>query len=104
MSASRRTSSSRFLAYCLQVTLKARLKPLAGGLTARAVLEKFAAMQMLDVHLPTTDGRELVLTRHTEPDADLRLLLAHMKLDLPAQPPPKIVASPAAQPVPAVLV
>ena len=47
-------------------------------------------MQMLDVHLPTTDGRELVLTRHTEPDADLRLLLAHMKLNLPAQPPPKI--------------
>ena len=79
-----------FLAYCLQVTLKARLKPLAGGLTPRAVLEKFAAMQMLDVHLPTTDGRELVLTRHTEPDADLRLLLAHMKLNLPAQPPPKI--------------
>jgi hypothetical protein len=79
-----------FLAYCLQVTLKARLKPLASGLTPRAVLEKFAAMQMLDVHLPTTDGRELVLTRHTEPDADLRLLLAHMKLDLPAQPPPKI--------------
>jgi transposase len=79
-----------FLAYCLQVTLKAKLKPLAGGLTARAVLEKFAAVQMLDVHLPTTDGRELVLTRHTEPDADLRLLLAHMKLGLPAQPPPKI--------------
>jgi hypothetical protein len=82
-----------FLAYCLQVTLKARLKPLAGGLTPRAVLEKFAAVQMLDVHLPTTDGRELVLTRHTEPDADLRLLLAQMKLDLPAQPPPKIGAS-----------
>ena len=79
-----------FLAYCLQVTLKAKLKPLAGGLTPRAVLEKFAALQMLDVHLPTTDARELVLTRHTEPDADLRLLLAHMKLELPAQPPPKI--------------
>jgi transposase len=79
-----------FLAYCLQVTLKARLKPLAGGLTPRTVLEKFAAVQMLDVHLPTTDARELVLTRHTEPDADLRLLLAHMKLELPAQPPPKI--------------
>ncbi len=79
-----------FLAYCLQVTLKAKLKPLASGLTPRAVLEKFAAMQMLDVHLPTSDGRELVLTRHTEPDADLRLLLAHMKLNLPAQPPPKL--------------
>ena len=60
------------------------------GLTPRPVLEKFAAVQMLDVHLPTTDGRELVLTRHTEPDADLRRLLAHMKLNLPAQPPPRI--------------
>ncbi|MBL0122015.1 MAG: hypothetical protein IPP88_04565 [Betaproteobacteria bacterium] len=50
------------------------------------MLEKFVAMQMLDVHLPTTAGRDLVLTRHTEPDADLRLLLAHMKLNLPAQP------------------
>lgn len=79
-----------FLAYCLQVTLKAKIKPLAAGLTPRSVIEKFAAMQMLDVHLPTTDGRELVLTRHTEPDADLRLLLAHMKLSLPAQPLPKI--------------
>ncbi len=79
-----------FLAYCLQVTLKARLKLLAGGLTPRAVLEKFAAVQMLDVHLPTTDERELVLTRHTEPATDLRLLLAHMRLELPAQPPPKI--------------
>ena len=87
-----------FLAYCLQVTLKAKLKPLAGGLTPRAVLEKFAAMQMLDVHLPTTDARELVLTRHTEPDADLRLLLAQMKLSLPAQPPPKI-RTPHAEPI-----
>lgn len=72
------------------MTWKAKVKPLASGLTPRAVLEKFVAMQMLDVHLPTTAGRDLVLTRHTEPDADLRLLLAHMKLNLPAQPLPKI--------------
>ena len=58
--------------------------------TPRAVLEKFAAMQMLDVHLPTTDGCERVLTRHTESEADLRLLIAQMKLELPAQPPRKI--------------
>jgi transposase len=79
-----------FLAYCLQVTLKAKLKPLASGLTARSVLEKFAAVQMLDVHLPTTDGRELVLTRYSEPEKDLQLLLMRMKLVLPNQPPPKI--------------
>jgi hypothetical protein len=37
----------------LHVTLRARLRPLAPGLTPRAVLEKFAAIQMLDVHFPT---------------------------------------------------
>ena len=43
-----------------------RLRPLAGGLTPRAVLDKFAAIQMLDVHFPTTDGRTLILSRYTE--------------------------------------
>src|SRR6478735_7067406 len=46
-----------FMAYCLHVTLRARLKLLAGGLTPRAVLDKLSAIQMLDVHFPTTDGR-----------------------------------------------
>jgi hypothetical protein len=58
-------------------------------------LEKFAAMQMIDVHLPTTDGRELVLTRHTELEPELGLLLNKLRLELPAQPPPKITAAPA---------
>jgi hypothetical protein len=81
-----------FLAYCLQVTLRARLKPLASGLTARAILDKFAAVQMLDVHFPTTDGRTLILTRHTELNADRKLLVKQLKLDLPPQPPPRITA------------
>lgn len=59
-----------FLAYCLHVTLRARLRPLAGGLTPRAVLDKLAAIQMLDVHFPTTDGRRLILSRYTQPEAD----------------------------------
>ena len=63
-----------FIAYCVQVTLKQRLRALAGGLTPRSVLEKMAAIQMLDVHLPTTDGRTIVLSRYTEPDADRALL------------------------------
>src|SRR5690348_14134303 len=83
-----------FLAYCLHVTLARRLHALAPGLTPRSVLEKFAAMQMIDVHLPTTDGRELVLTRYTEPEPELSLLLNKLKLELPAQPPPKITAGP----------
>jgi transposase len=81
-----------FLAYCLQVTLKARLRRTASGLTPRAVLEKFAAVQMIDVHLPTTDGREIVMARHTQPEKDLQLLLDQLKLELPEQGPPKIQA------------
>lgn len=83
-----------FLAYCVQVTLNRRLRDLAPGLTARAVLEKFAAVQMLDVHLPTTDGRTVILTRYTQPEDDLRLLLQRLKLELPEQPPPRIDAPP----------
>lgn len=81
-----------FLAYCLHVTLGRRLRELAPGLTPRSVLEKFAAVQMIDVHVPTTDGRELFLTRYTQPETELKLLLQKLALDLPAQPPPKITA------------
>jgi transposase len=81
-----------FISYCLQVTLKQQAKQLAPGLTPRSILEKFSAIQMVDVHLPTTDGRYLILPRHTHPDRDLKLLLAQLKLTLPKQPPPRIVA------------
>jgi hypothetical protein len=84
-----------FLAYCLHVTLARRLHALAPGLTPRSVLEKFVAVQMIDVHLPTTDGRELLLSRYTEPEPELKLLLTKLKLELPGQPPPKITAAPA---------
>jgi Transposase DDE domain len=90
-----------FLAYCLHVTLRARLKPLAPGLTPRAVLDKFAAVQMLDVHFPTTDGRTLILRRYTELAADQRMLVQKLKLDLPPQPPPRITAPRKAAPAPA---
>jgi Transposase DDE domain len=82
-----------FMADCLQVTLRARLRPLAAGLTPRAVLEKFATLQMLDVHLPTTDGRTLILSRYTQPEADHQLLLEQLKLQLPPQPPPRLSSS-----------
>ena len=81
-----------FLAYCLHVTLRARLRPLAPGLTPRAVLDKFTAVQMLDVHFPTTDGRNLILRRYTELTADQKMLVQQLKLDLPPQPPPRISA------------
>ncbi len=82
-----------FLAYCLYVTLQRRLHALAPGLTARSALEKFAAVQMIDVHLPTTDGRELVLTRYTQPEPELQLLINQLKVQLPPQPPPRITAA-----------
>ena len=82
-----------FLACCLHVTLGRRLHGLAPGLTPRAVFDKCAAVQMIDVHIPTTDGRELQLTRYTQPEPDLRLLLQQLKLVLPEQPPPKITAA-----------
>ena len=82
-----------FLAYCLQVTLRSRLKALAPGLTPRAVFEKMANVQMLDVEFPTTDGRVLTLPRHTEPEPEVELLLERLKLTLPPQPKPRITAA-----------
>ena len=79
-----------FLAYCLQVTLKNRLQIHAPGLTATAVLEKLGTIQMIDVWIPTRDGRWLILPRYTQPAKDLQLLLEQIHLNLPSQPPPRI--------------
>ncbi len=79
-----------FLAYCLHVHLRARLQALASGLTPRSLLEKFAAIQMLDVHFPTTDGRELVFARYTQPEKDHKMLLSQLGWELPPQSPPRI--------------
>ena len=81
-----------FLAYCLHVTLKKLLQPHARGLTPRQVLDKFAAIQMLDVHFPTTDGRELIFRRYTKPEPDQQLLLNTLGWELPRQSPPRITA------------
>jgi transposase len=86
-----------FLAYCLQVTLKAKLRSVAGGTTPREVIAKFRTLQMVDVHLPTTDGRELTLSRYTQPESEHRMLLDQLRLTLPNQPPPKITAAQARQ-------
>jgi hypothetical protein len=79
-----------FLAYCLHVTLAQRLRPHAPGLTPRAVLDQLKALQMLDVRVPTTDGRWLHMARVTQPDKPQQVLLAQLGLELPAQPPPRI--------------
>lgn len=81
-----------FLAYCLHVTLRHRLRQHAPGLTPRAVLEKFATLMMLDAWFPTTDGRWLVFARYTQPEKEHKLLLAALELALPSQAPPRITA------------
>jgi transposase len=89
-----------FLAYCLTVTLRHRLRMHAPGLTPRAVLEKLAGIQMLDVSFPTTDGRRLIMPRYTEPSPEQALLLHHLNLVLPQQPPPRITTAASSAPFP----
>ena len=79
-----------FLGYCLMTTLKLQLAAHAPGLTPRSALEKLSAIQMVDVWLPTTDGRWLVMPRHTQPEPEQQIVLDLLGLSLPAQPPPRI--------------
>ena len=79
-----------FQAYCLHVSLRQRLRAHAPGLTPRSVLEKFSAIQMLDVHFPTTDDRQLIFRRYTQPEKDHKMILAQLQWELPPQAPPRI--------------
>lgn len=81
-----------FLGYCLTVTLRMKLRRAAPGLTPREVLRSLSAIQLVDVEIPTTDGRVLVLPRHTEPEPRQRMILEQLKLTLPPQPPPRVRA------------
>jgi len=82
-----------FIAYAMHVTLRRRLRDLAPGLTPRSALEKFSAVQMIDVHLPTTDGRKVIMSRYTQPEPELKILLQQLWLSLPNQPPPRVMAN-----------
>lgn len=79
-----------FMGYCLMAALRKHLEPLATGLSPKAVLEQLAAIQMVDVCLPTSDGRWLIMPRYTEPEPEQQMLLEKMGLSLPPQPPPRI--------------
>jgi hypothetical protein len=83
-------SGSLFLFSYVELTLDKRLEAVAPGLTGKAVLEKLSTIQMLDVVIPTTDGRSLEMRRYTQPERDQKLLLDKMKMRLPKQPPPRI--------------
>jgi hypothetical protein len=85
-----------FLAYCLDVTLRA--KSVAGpGLTPRAILDKVRRLRMLDIHFPTTGGPTPILSRYTERNAGRKLLVKRLRVDLPSRSPPRITA-PAGRP------
>jgi transposase len=79
-----------FMGYCLMAALRKHLEHAAPGLSPKAVLEQLANIQMVDVCLPTSDGRWLIMPRHTEPEAEQLILLEKLGLKLPAQPPPRI--------------
>ena len=79
-----------FLAYCLTVTLRMKLNSAAPGLTPRGVLRSLAAIQLVDVHIPTTDGREPVMPRYTEPEVQQEMILEKLNLKPPEQPRPRI--------------
>jgi len=79
-----------FLAFCLHATLRHKLRLRAPGLTPRSVLEQLSAIQMLDVHFPTTDGRWLIFSRYTSPNKVQKLLIGQLGLEPPAQSPPRI--------------
>lgn len=87
-----------FIAYALCATLRKQLEVHAPGLTPRATLEVLAGIQMLDVLIPTTDGRELLLPRHTEPTAEQEMILDRLGRRLPEQPPPRIRGGRAGRP------
>jgi hypothetical protein len=79
-----------FMAYCLMVTLRQKLRTHAGGLTARDVLDKLGSIMMIDVRIPTTDGRMLEMRRYSQPEDEHKIILDKLNLDLPKQPPPRI--------------
>ena len=79
-----------FLSYCLMITLRQKLRYHASGLTARDVLDKLSTIIMIDVRIPTTDGRMLEMRRHSQPEVEHRIILDMLNVKLPKQPPPKV--------------
>jgi hypothetical protein len=80
-----------YLAYGLHVSLQAKLRQVAGGLTPRSLLEKFATMPRMDVFFPTEEpGKELLFRRYTQPEKHQQMLLAPWGWQLPDQPPPQL--------------
>ena len=82
-----------FLSYCLQATLRQKLRNDASGLTSQAVLETLSRIQLLNVSIPTQDDRTLQMQRYTEAEVEHKLILEKLQLTLPPQSPPKIYSN-----------
>jgi len=78
------------MGYCLMVTLRQKLRGCADGLTAQDVLDKLGSIMMIDVRIPTADGRMLEMRRYSQPEQEHRIILDKLRMTLPKQPPPKI--------------
>jgi len=78
------------MGYCLMVTLRHKLRGCADGLTAQDVLDKLGSIMMIDVRIPTADGRMLEMRRYSQPELEHQIILDKLKMNLPKQPPPKI--------------
>ena len=61
-----------FMALCLLQTLRSIAKEHAPGLTPRQIIEKFRTVKMVNVAMPTTDGRVVTLPRYVEPKKGCR--------------------------------
>jgi hypothetical protein len=78
------------MGYCLMVTLRQKLRSCADGLTAQDVLDKLGSVMMIDVRIPTADGRMLQMRRYSQPEQEHQIILDKLGMTLPKQPPPKI--------------
>ena len=79
-----------FMAFCLLTTLRAMARERAPGLTPKQIIANLKTIKMVDVVMPTSDGRVVTLPRYVEPKDDVSLLLNQLCFTLPEQPPPKI--------------
>ena len=78
------------MGYCLMVTLRQKLRGCADGLTAQDVLDKLGSIMMIDIRIPTADGRMLEMRRYSQPEPEHHIILDKLRMVLPKQPPPKI--------------
>jgi transposase len=79
-----------FIGYVMWVCLKWKLKPLAGSLSPRQMIELFRGIQLVEVWFDTVDGKRICLPRITIPEPEHQIILEQIKWRLPAQPPPRI--------------